>query len=114
MALNITGPADVTLAELLAGKAPSGALTDRSGTITTGGTAQQAMAANTSRKYAYLLNPDTATEDLWFSFDATAAAAAPSLVLHPGDTMRTTGFVPTGALSVIAATTAHAYTAKEG
>lgn len=92
----------------------SGALTNRSSTITTGGTAQAAMAANTSRKYVFLRNPDTATEDLWFSFDATAVAAAPSLVLHAGDYWESDFFVPTGALSVIAATTAHAFTCKEG
>ena len=94
----------------------SGALTNRSGTITTGGTAQTAIAANTSRKYVLILNPDTATEDLWFSFDATAVAAAPSIYLHPGDAFEAGPgeFVPTGALSIIAATTAHAFTAKEG
>jgi hypothetical protein len=92
----------------------TGALTNRSGTITTGNTAQQVMAANSSRKYAYLLNPDTATERLWFSFDATAVAASPSLYLDPGDFYESGMFCPTGALSVIAATTAHPYTAKEG
>lgn len=92
----------------------SGALTNRSGTITLGGTAQNAMASNASRKYLYLENPETATEDLWFRFTGTAAAASPSKVLHPGDIYEVNAFVPTQALSVFAATTAHAFTAEEG
>jgi hypothetical protein len=90
----------------------SGPLTDHSDTITTGGVAQDAMAVNSSRKFARLKNPDTATEDLYYSFTGTASAS--SDVLHAGDEMIAVSFVPTQALSVFAATTAHAFVAEEG
>jgi len=91
-----------------------GTLTDRSGTITTGFTAQQAAAANTSRHYLFIQNPSTAPGSLWFSTVATAVAASPSIELVPGASYETGSFVPTGAVSVIAATTGHAFTAREG
>lgn len=90
----------------------SGALTNRSGTITTGGVAQNAMAANASRKYARLKNPVTATENLYFSFTGTASTS--SDYLQAGYELVTDSFVPTSALSIYAATTAHAFVAEEG
>lgn len=92
----------------------SGSLTDRSGTITTGSTAQNAMAANTSRKYASVTNPIDAAESLWVNDAGTATAASPSYELAPGDEWSTDDFVPTNAISVIAATTGHAFIAREG
>lgn len=93
----------------------SGTLTNRSGTITTGGTAQVAIAANTSRNYLFIRNPSDATEALWFSLVGTAAAASPSVRLDAGDSFEYAGsFIPTNAVSVFAATTGHAYTIWEG
>lgn len=92
----------------------SGALTDRSGTITTGGTAQTAAAANTARKHLFIQNPSTAPGSLWFSTTGTAVQASPSIELVPGASYETGTFVPTGVVSVIAATTGHAFTAREG
>lgn len=92
----------------------SGSLTDRSNTITTGGTAQNAMAANTSRKYARITNPVSATESLWVNDSGTATAASPSEELLPGDQYETGLFAPTNAISVFAATTGHPYVAREG
>jgi hypothetical protein len=91
----------------------AGTVTDRSGTITTGGTAKAAMAANASRKSVFVLNPDTETEDLGVSEVGTATLASPSIVLHPGDAWQP-AFVPLTAISVIAATTGHVYIAREG
>lgn len=92
--------------------ASSGAYTDHSGTITAGGTAQNAMAANSSRHYAYLKNPDAATEPLYYSWTGTASASSPD-VLYPGDVEESNGFVSNQALSVYAATTGHAWIARE-
>jgi hypothetical protein len=93
----------------------SGALTDRSGTITAGGTAQAAVSANTSRNYLFVRNPIDATEALWVSLVGTAAAASPSVRLDAGDSFEYAGsFIPTNALSVFAATTGHAFTIWEG
>lgn len=92
----------------------SGSLTDRSGTITTGGTAQNAAAALSTRKYLYIENPITATARLWFSTVATAVADSPSISLEPGQSWENPShFCPTGAVSVIAATTGHKFTVRE-
>jgi len=108
-------PTPVSTANPLTTAPISGALTDKSGTITTGGTAQTAAAANTSRKYLFIENPYTATETLWFSTVAAAVADSPSIALQPGDTWENPPhFCPTGAVSVIAATTGHKWTAREG
>src|SRR3954452_16390327 len=56
--------------------------TDRSGTITTGGTAQQACAANSARRLLYIHNPDVTT-DLFFNTTGTATTGAGSSRLGP-------------------------------
>lgn len=91
-----------------------GTLTDRSGTITTGGTAQQAMAANASRKYLLIQNiSDTV---MWFNFTTTAVADSPShyLAANGGSFVQESSFVSTEAISIICATTGKKWTAKEG
>lgn len=90
----------------------NGPLTDRSSTITTGGTAQSAMNANSSRAYCRLKNPDAAIEPLYYSFTGTATTA--SDILYPGDEVVSRTFCPTQALSVLGATTSHPYIAQEG
>lgn len=90
-------------------------LTDRSGTIAAGATAQQLAAANSSRRYLIIANPITATEALWFNFTTTAVVGSPSIGLNAGDSfVMEAGPISTEAISVIAATIGHAYTAKEG
>lgn len=94
---------------------PSGsALTDASGTITSGGVAQLLMAANASRKY--LLVQNQSNDPLWINFDGTdAVAGQPSLQIpaNGGSYERAAGFVPTGAISIIGATTGDAFTTKQ-
>ena len=94
-----------------------GTLTDRSSTITAGGVAQSAASSNTSRMYLMCQNIDTVnTEDLWLNPGGTAAAnTAGSFRLPSGASVVFEGtFIPTSAISVIAATTGHKYTCKEG
>jgi hypothetical protein len=92
----------------------SGALTNRSGTITTGGVAQTLAAINAARAYLFIQNLH-ATEDLWINFTTAAAATQPSIRLSAGDTFSMEGsFVSTELVSVFAATTAHPFSAKEG
>lgn len=94
-------------------KPSSGNLTDRSGAITTGATAQQLAAANTARKYLLIQNLDSG-EDLWINFTTTAVADRPSIRIPPDGTFVMEGsFVSTELVSVIAATTGHEWTAKE-
>ncbi len=90
--------------------------TDRSGTITTGGTPQTMMIANTNRKALYIRNPSDATEDLWICFTGAAAVSgAGSVPIAPGSEWKEQGGgVTTQAVSVFGATTAHAWIALEG
>lgn len=90
-----------------------GALTDGSGTITTGGTAQNALAQNVERAYLLIQNLDT-SEDLWVNVAANAAVdTAGSIKIKP-DTAWEPDFIPIGRISVVAATTGHKFTIKEG
>jgi len=93
-------------------------LTDCSGTIAAGGTAQNAFTASASRHGFTISNIDT-TEPLWMSFTTTAAASGTgSYPIAQADATTFANLVsftsPPGmgintALSVIAATTSHKY-----
>lgn len=93
--------------------------TDCSGTITSGGTAQNAFSAQTTLHGFTIVNIDT-TEPLWISFTTTAAAsgagsyplqaATATTFASPGSFTTPMGFASNHALSVIAATTSHKFT----
>jgi len=90
-----------------------GTLTDKSGTITSGGTQQTLAASNTTRKYLMVQNID-ASEDLWINFGSNAVVAtAGSIQIKAGVIFEMKAFVSTQLVSVIATTTAHKFTAKE-
>lgn len=94
-----TSPAFVTEAGTLA--------TDRSGTITLGGTAQNAIAANTSRvEWTIVNNSDT----LMMVRIAGTASATAGIPANPGDVIVGK---ETNAVSVFCATTGKAFTAWE-
>ena len=94
--------------------APDGSLTDRSVTIITGGTAQEAAPENEARVYLLIQNPSTNTGSVWFAVGTAATAASPSIELQPGQAWESPGsFCPTGAVSVIHATTGTQITIKE-
>jgi hypothetical protein len=88
-----------------------GAMTDASGTVTTGGTAQVGVAANPNRSWFFFSNQSVG--DLYIRFDGVAAIA-PTSILVPTRTsfVMDHGYVDTGAVSVFGATTAQAYTLK--
>jgi hypothetical protein len=109
----------VALSEDLSGNlrtintAQRGTLTDRSGTVATGGVSQQVMAANTARKY--LLFENVSTEDKWINFTTAATAAQPSILIKPNGSYELEGnYITTEAMHVISASTSSPYTAKEG
>ena len=97
-------------------------LTNRSGTITTGGTSQQLVAANASRSYLLIVN--LSTDTLWISFGATAASAGqPSIPLSPAVSANSYGggaftmegsAISTDAVQIYGATTGDAFSAWEG
>lgn len=93
---------------------------DRSGTITSGGTAQFAVAENRGRSSLFIQNIDTSiTEAIWVRLDGGVAVVngAGSVRLDPGAYLEAEeaggGFVPVAAISVIAATTGHKFTIYE-
>lgn len=105
--------------------ADTGALTERSGSITTGGTAQQVAAQNSARRYLLIVNLST-TDVLWVRFGGQASAGgAQCIPLAPSSTDRTAvslleygaggaGFVPSNAVSVFGATNGSPFVCVEG
>jgi hypothetical protein len=92
------------------------ALTDDSGTVTTGGTFQQIIAANGARNNCTVQNPTTATEVLYVYFGSTGAATTgKSFTLSPGMSISCIAGNTrlTAAVNVTAPTTAHAFTAND-
>ena len=90
-----------------------GLLTNYGGTITTGGTAQQVIAANPIRNYLLVQNPSAAPESLFVDFGEVASTA--SIELVPGMTLTfESSFMTTQYVSMYAATTGHAFVIKEG
>lgn len=87
-------------------------LINRSGTITSGGTAQTAAASNAGRKGFSVQN--VSGGDLWWSTLATAIQGQPSHKLPPNALYETPlHAVPTGAISIIGGTTGQAFTMRE-
>lgn len=90
-----------------------GTLTNRSGTITTGGTAQTLAAANANRRYLFIQN--LSSSELWINFTTAAAQSQPSIRLDAGASFTMEGsFVSTELISIIGSTTGQAFSAKEG
>jgi hypothetical protein len=99
--------------------------TDKSGTLTAGGTSQTLAAANTSRKCLIVQNPISATEqgiataeDLYLNNNAVAAVAgngANWAVLGPGGSASFcfSGLVDQTAITVNATTINHRWYARE-
>ena len=86
--------------------------TNRSSTITTGGAAQVAMAALSTRKAYFFQN--ISSEIMWGSWVGTAAPnAAGSFPIQPNGIIRSTQVCETTALSIYGATTGQKYTAWE-
>jgi hypothetical protein len=93
--------------------ATKGTLTNRSGSVTLGGTSQQVMAANATRKY--LLFENISTEDMYINFTAAALADDASIKIVPnGSYILEDSFISTEAVNVVSATTGSKFVAKEG
>jgi hypothetical protein len=92
-----------------------GSYTDKSGSITTGGTAQTLAAANTAR--GSLLVQNISVESLYLRWTGTAtnnSGTPNSLELLPGAVYECGPFVSTQAVSIIGATTGSKFFAQEG
>ena len=109
----IVGTTDIGNTNPLPAYRPGTTYTSRSGTITTGGTAQTLMASNTARKGYRVMNLSTA--DLWINDEgATAIAGQPSFKIISGALYESPAFgASTAAISIFGATTAQAFQASE-
>ena len=87
--------------------------TDRSGTITSGGTSQQLMASNSIRKGWQLQNNSTGA----IAFNELGSAASltsGSFILQPGASYESPiGAISTAQINIIGATTGQSFTARE-
>ena len=93
-------------------RSANAAPTDRSGSITTGGAAQVAMAALSTRKGYFFQN--ISSEIMWGSFVGTAAPnTVGSFPIQPNGIIRSTQVCETTALSIYGATTGKVFTAWE-
>ncbi len=85
---------------------------DRSSSITTGGAAQVAMAALSTRKAYFFQN--ISSEIMWGSWIGTATpSTAGSFPIQPNGIIRSTQVCETTALSIYGATTGKVFTAWE-
>ncbi len=91
------------------------ATTNRSGTVTLGGTSQQLAASNAARKRIFIQNPSAQTEVLYIDFGASASTTpGTSIELLPGGSYDSAGAPPpSDAINVTATTTSHPFIAKE-
>lgn len=85
--------------------------TDRSGTITAGGTAQTLAGINANRTAFEIEN--LSSDFLWINFTTTAVRNQPSIRIGSGQSLVMDTFVSTELISVIGGTTGQAFTAKE-
>ena len=106
-----------TLAIVAALAAPAAAFSqavthaDRSGTITTGGTAQTIMPAWKGRHGCSIQNQSIG--DLWVNSTATAVTSQPSILVVAGAEYSCQTPASDGAYSIIGATTGQAFAARE-
>lgn len=84
---------------------------DRSGAITTGGTAQVVLPAWPGRHGCVVQNQSTGS--LWVSETATAVAGPPSILIPVGQQFLCMAPASGQAYSIIGATTAQAFAARE-
>jgi len=85
-----------------------------SGTVTTGGVSQVALASNQFRRYILIQNPSTMTEPLFINF-GSAAASATTIEISVGQTLVfESSFMTIEAINVYAASTGHRYTIMVG
>lgn len=98
---------------LVASSAVGGTLTDHSGSIAAGATAQSLMSSNASRKYLFIQN--VSDTDMWINFGTTAVADQPSIKVEAGTAFAMeSAFVSTQSISIICASISKKFVAKEG
>lgn len=104
---------NTSLASLIDKATAASTITDHSGTVTSGGTAQELMGATAGRRWFFIQNiSDT---DCWINFGTTAVADQPSMKIVAGGAYENPPhFCPVGTISIIGATTGKKFVCKEG
>ena len=94
---------------------PYSSVNKASGTITTGGTSQQALAANPNRKGFCIYNPSSNTESLFYDLGVAATITDPkSIEVTAGNGQCIGGLgVWTGTVTLNATTTGHGFIVYE-
>ena len=111
LGLSVSG-AELSSSNPLPVQNANAAPTNRSSTITTGGAAQVAIAALSTRKAYFFQN--VSSEIMWGSWVGTAAPnTAGSFPIQPNGIIRSTQVCETTALSIYGATTGKVFTAWE-
>lgn len=106
--LSISGSFSATVATIVV------TTTNKAGTVTSGGTAQNAIASNASRKSWCIQNSGAESEDLYVRLGAAASATVADFDLAPGQGVCSSpSMVDQGAVSVFAATTGHRWFGSE-
>jgi hypothetical protein len=103
--------AALLLPSLAHAQAPALTYADRSGTITAGGTAQVVLPAWNGRHGCMIQNQSAGS--LWVSETATAVAGPPSILIPAGQQFLCMSPASGQAYSIIGATTAQAFAARE-
>jgi hypothetical protein len=88
------------------------AITNRSGTIATGGASQTLMAANSQRRGYWVQNVSAGA--LYINALGTAAATQPSVLIPPNGLYECAeGSTPASEIQIFGATTGQAFSARE-
>lgn len=90
----------------------TGSLTNSSGTITSGGTSQQVVASNTSRKYFCFQNTSDTAMYLGVGYTPTTSNGL-LMSASGGGFVLESNFIPTQAINVLCATTGKTFVAWE-
>lgn len=90
----------------------TGHLRDLSISVTAGATAQDAEGDNAGRQYILVHNPLSESEKILVDIGATAAANTAVELASGGSLIFENSFIPTGKISILAATTGHKVVVK--
>jgi len=108
---NINGT--VAVSGSVTASSPTGTLTNSSSTIATGGTSQQVVASNSSRKYFAIQNISDTAMYLGVGYTPTTTTGI-LLSASGGGFVFESSFIPTSAINILCATTGKAFVALEG
>jgi len=108
---NINGT--VAVSGSVTASSPTGTLTNSSSTITTGGTSQQVVATNSSRKYFAIQNISDTAMYLGVGYTPTTTTGI-LLSASGGGFVFESSFIPTSAINILCATAGKAFVVLEG